>query len=62
MEINHALASVAFPLTQGERIEVRGFEMLQGSTAATLTLPSPFGRERQSGDIDVKRRSTHSAR
>jgi hypothetical protein len=35
------------PLLQGERIEVRGWESARELKLETLTLPSPFGRERR---------------
>jgi hypothetical protein len=35
------------PLVQGERIEVRGSKTVRALKPQTLTLPSPFGRERR---------------
>jgi len=38
----------ASPLTEGERIEVRGFPTSYLEAAETLTLPSPLERARRS--------------
>src|SRR5438067_1060129 len=43
----------ASPLEEGERIEVRGFPTRHRRFQTTLTLPSPFGRERQMAGGDL---------
>jgi hypothetical protein len=53
MEMDDPLAAAASPLVEGERIKVRGFETLQDPMLRTLTLPSPLGRERRSGDAII---------
>jgi len=62
MQVHDALVLAASPFGQGERIEVRGFERLRRSTGSTLTLPSPLGRERRSGDVDLKKCLTESTK
>ena len=39
MELHDALSLSASPLNQGERIEVRGFEIVPELSTSTLTLP-----------------------
>jgi hypothetical protein len=39
MELQDAVRLAASPLDQGERIEVRGFEMVPELSTSTLTLP-----------------------